>query len=140
MEPGKLVPNMSTPKPRPDLNSRIDDKRLKTFDADQGEFGLQWLNVVHCRNLGLKLDDQQLRLSIGVRHGANICVAHTCHCDEELNGRVYTVFLATKVVVASHMLLSILSKSRQGNLSTCSESSSRVECAELMANALTVLP
>ena len=63
-----------------DLISRMDDKRSKVFNAHQGKFGSQWLNVVPCKNLGLKLDDQQLRISIGLRLGANICVAHTCHC------------------------------------------------------------
>ena len=32
--------------------------------------------------LGLKLDDQQLWISIGLRLGANICVAHSCHCGK----------------------------------------------------------
>ena len=63
-----------------DLISRLDDKRSKVFDAHQGKFGSQWLNVVPCKNLGLKLDCQQLRISNGLRLGANICVAHTCHC------------------------------------------------------------
>ena len=44
----------------------------------------QWLNVVPCKNLGLKLDDQKLRISIGLRLGANICVAHTCHCGKRV--------------------------------------------------------
>ena len=67
-----------------DLISRMDDKRSKIFNAHQGKFGSQWLNVVSCKNLGLKLDDQQLRISIGLRLGANICVAHTCHCGERV--------------------------------------------------------
>ena len=45
-----------------DLISRMDDKRSKVFNAHQGKFGSQWLNVVPCKNLGLKLDDQQLRI------------------------------------------------------------------------------
>ena len=32
----------------------------------------------------MKLDDQQLRISIGLRLGANICVAHTCHCGKRV--------------------------------------------------------
>ena len=44
------------------LNCRMDDKRSKIFNAHQGTFGSQWLNVVPCKNLGLKLDDQQLRI------------------------------------------------------------------------------
>ena len=41
-----------------DLISRMDDKRSKIFNAHQGKFGSQWLNVVPCKNLDLKLDDQ----------------------------------------------------------------------------------
>ena len=36
-----------------DLISRIDDKRWKVFNAHEGKFGSQWLNVVPCQNLGL---------------------------------------------------------------------------------------
>ena len=63
-----------------ELISRMDDKRSKVFNAHQGKFGSQWLNVAPCKNLGLKLDDQQLRISIGLRLGASIFVAPTCHC------------------------------------------------------------
>ena len=67
-----------------DLISRMDDKRSKIFNAHQGNIGSQWLNVVPCKNLVLKLDDQQLRVSIGLRLVANICVAHTCHCGKRV--------------------------------------------------------
>ena len=59
----------------------MDDKRSKVFNAHQGKFGSQWLNVVPCKNLGLKLE---LRISIGLRLGANICVAHTCPCGKRV--------------------------------------------------------
>ena len=62
-----------------DLISRMDEMRSKISDAHQGKFGTRWLNVAPCKYLGLKLDAQQLRISIGLRLGANICVAHTCH-------------------------------------------------------------
>ena len=67
-----------------ELISRMDDKRSKVVNDHQGNFGSQWLNVVPCKNLGLKLDDQQLRISIGLRLGANICVLHTCHCGKRV--------------------------------------------------------
>ena len=50
----------------------MDDKRSKVFNAHHGKFGSQWLNLVPCKNLGLKLDDQQ------------IGVAHTCHCSRRV--------------------------------------------------------
>ena len=53
-------------------------------NAHQGKFVSQWLNVVPCKNVDQKLDDQQLRNSIGLRLGANICVAHTCHCGKRV--------------------------------------------------------
>ena len=43
------------------LISRMDDKRSKLFNAHQGKFRSQWLNVVPCKTLGLQLDDQLLR-------------------------------------------------------------------------------
>ena len=67
-----------------DLISRMDDKRSKVFNALQGKFESQWLNVVPCKNLGLNLDDLQLRISIGLRLGANLCVAHTCQCGKRV--------------------------------------------------------
>ena len=67
-----------------EMISRMDDKRSKVFNALQGTFGSQRLNVVPCKNLVLKLDDQQHRISIGLRLGANICVAHTCHCGKTI--------------------------------------------------------
>ena len=51
------------------LISRRDDKRSKVFNAHQGKFGSKWLNVIPSKNLGLKLDDQQLRITIGLRLG-----------------------------------------------------------------------
>ena len=63
-----------------ELISRMHDKRSNVVNAHQGKFVSQWLNVVPCKNLGLKRDDQQLRISVGLRLGANICVAHSCHC------------------------------------------------------------
>ena len=65
-------------------NSRMDGKRSKVFNAHQGIFGSQGLNVVPCKNLGLKLDDQELRISDGLRLRANICAAHTCHCGKKI--------------------------------------------------------
>ena len=88
----------------------MDDKRSKIFTALRGKFGSQWLNAVPCKNLDLKLDDQQLRISIGLRFGANICLLHTCHCGKRVERGVLMVFFAPRVLVASHvMLLSILS-------------------------------
>ena len=46
--------------------------------AFQDRFGSQWLNVIPCKNLRLKLSNQQLRIAIGLRLGSKICERHKC--------------------------------------------------------------
>ena len=61
---------------------------VKRVNAYQDPFGSTWLNVVPSKNLGLKLTDQQLRISLFLRLGAKICEKHTYSCGElvEENG------------------------------------------------------
>ena len=100
-----------------DLISRMDDKRSKVFNAHQGKVGSQWLNVVPCKNLGLKLVDQQLRISIGLRLGANICVVHTCHCGKRVERDGLHGLSCTKCAGRfSHATLNSLMKQTLGSL------------------------
>ena len=39
-----------------------------------------WLNAVPIANCGLRLDDETIRLAVGVRLGTKICHTHTCPC------------------------------------------------------------
>ena len=84
-----------------------------------GKIGSQWVNVVPWKNLGLKLDDQHLRISIGLRLGANICVAHTCHCGKKLNGTVCKVFLSAGRF-SRHATLNSVMKQTLGSLDLAS--------------------
>ena len=109
MEPKKNWTQLVFAKTAQVLISRRDDKRSNVFNAHQAQFVCQWLNIVPCKNLGLKLEDQQLRILYGLRLGADICVAHTRHCGERVERDGLQVFLAPRVLVAPHvMLLSIL--------------------------------
>ena len=88
------------------------------FNAHQGKFGSQWLNVVPCKNLGLKLDYQQLRISIGLRLEANICVAHTCHRGEKVERDGLHGLSCTKSAgrFSRHATLNSLKKQTLGSL------------------------
>ena len=101
-----------------DLISKTDDNRSKVFNIHQGKFGSQWLNVVPCKNLGLKLDDQQLRISIGLRLGANICVAHLCHCGKRVERDGLHGLSCTKSAgrFSRHATLNTLIKQTLGSL------------------------
>ena len=96
----------------------MDDKRSKVFNAHQCKFWSQWLNVVPCKNLGLKLDDQQLRISIGLRIGANIYVAHTCNCGKRFERDGLHGLFCTKSAgrFSRHATLNSLIKQTLGSL------------------------
>ena len=57
---------------------------VKRFNAFQDRFGSQWLNVIPCKNLRLKLSNQQIRIAIGLRLGSKICERHKCVCGKDV--------------------------------------------------------
>ena len=59
-----------------DLILRLEPMDVKRFNAIQDRFGFQWLNFIPCKNLRLKLSNQQLRIAIGLRLGSEICKRH----------------------------------------------------------------
>jgi hypothetical protein len=50
------------------------------FLGAQSEHSGEWLNALPIANCGLHLDDETLRLAVGVRLGTQICHIHTCPC------------------------------------------------------------
>ena len=64
------------------LTTDLDVENVKRLNAYQDPFSSDWLNVVPSKNLGLKLTDQQLRISLSFRLGAKICEKHTCRCGK----------------------------------------------------------
>ena len=78
----------------------------------------QWLNIVPCKNLGLKLDDQQLRISIGLRLGANTCFAHTCYSGRRVERDGLHGLSCTKSAgrFSRHATLNYLKKQTLGSL------------------------
>ena len=62
------------------LNSEPTD--VKSFSAGQNKFGSQWLNVILCKNLRLKLPILQLRIAIELRLGSKILKQLRCVCGK----------------------------------------------------------
>ena len=119
----------------------MDENRSKVFNAHQGIFGSQGLNIVPCKKLGLKHDDQQLRISIGLRLGANICVAHTCHYGKRVERDGFHGLSCTNSAgpFSRHSTLNSLIKQTLGSLDLPLVLKSR-GLYRLMANAHTALP
>ena len=97
-----------------ELISRMDDKRSKVFNAHHCKFGSQWPNVVPSKNLGLKFDDQQLRISIGSRLGPTFA----CRCGERVEWDGLHSLSCTKSAgrFSGHATLNSLIKQTLGSL------------------------
>ena len=67
-----------------DLSLRLEPTDVKRFNAFQNRFGSQWLNVIPCKKLRLKLSNQQLRIAIGLRLGSKMCERHKCVCGKDV--------------------------------------------------------
>ena len=67
-----------------DLILRLEPTDVERFNAFQDRFRFQWLNVIPCKNLSLKLSNQQVRIAIGLRLGSKICERHKCVCGKDV--------------------------------------------------------
>ena len=79
-----------------DLVLRLEPTDIKRFNMFQDRFGSQWLNVIPCKFLRLKLSNQQLRIAIGLRLGSKICERHKCVRKRRYRGWLAWSFLLQK--------------------------------------------
>jgi hypothetical protein len=64
------------------LGSRARARLLASRAKDSGA----WLNVLPISSLGLRMDDDTIRVAVGLRLGAPLCRPHTCqHCGAEVD-------------------------------------------------------
>ena len=64
--------------------SKFDCKRLKCYT---GKFQSSWLNALPSVPLGLKLSNEQLRISLATRLGSKVCEPHVCKCGAQVDER-----------------------------------------------------
>jgi hypothetical protein len=59
------------------LTSELDQARLRAaFSPHSGD----WLNAPPLTCVGLRLDDETLRIAVGLRLGSQLCLPHVCPC------------------------------------------------------------
>ena len=68
------------------LESAPDDLSLARLLAAHTRESGAWLNVLPVSALGLRMDDDTVRIAIGLRLGAPLCLPHVCHhCGAEVD-------------------------------------------------------
>ena len=64
------------------MTLKLEPIEVKRLNVCQNKLGLQWLNVIPCKNLKLKLSNQQLRIAIELLPCSKICEKHRCVCKK----------------------------------------------------------
>ena len=75
-----------------------------------------WLKAIPLTAVGLKLDDEAVRIAVGLRLGGNVCEVHTCPCGAAVDSRG-THGLACKFSAGRHSRHSQLNDLVQRSLS-----------------------
>jgi hypothetical protein len=55
--------------------------------AVQAEHSGDWLHAWPISSCGLRLDDEAIRIAVGLRLGVNLCAPHTCPCGAQVDAR-----------------------------------------------------
>ena len=64
-----------------------DEYSKARLQASSAPHAGDWLKVVPVSALGLRLDDEGLRIAVGLRLGSNICSPFTCGCGSKVDAR-----------------------------------------------------
>ena len=84
------------------LNSVSDAKtKARLLSVASSESGV-WLGALPVPSLGTKIDNESLRLALGLQLGVPIVVEHTCICGAVVDVMVLMVCLAGVVVAVFH--------------------------------------
>jgi len=55
-----------------------------------------WLLSVPIANCGLRLDDEAVRVAVGMRLGVSLCVPHKCRCGAEVDAQARHAMISRK--------------------------------------------
>ena len=67
------------------INAEDEEERARLLAVSTKESGA-WLRALPVTALGLRMDDNTVRVAVGLRLGTRVCGAHTCkHCSAEVN-------------------------------------------------------
>jgi len=70
--------------------------QLASFLAASFPHGEDWLYAIPISSCGLRLDDEAVRVEVGLRHGLSLCVPQKCHCDSSVDVQGLYSFVCKK--------------------------------------------
>ena len=66
---------------------RADPYSKARFSAASDRLSGAWLNACPITACGLRLDDNAIRIAVGIRLGINLCTPHVCQCGQLVDAR-----------------------------------------------------
>jgi Reverse transcriptase (RNA-dependent DNA polymerase) len=69
------------------LASATDDYSKARLRAVASPHAGDWLKTIPSPSLGLRLDDEGMRIAVGLRIGANLCMPFVCACGAQVDAR-----------------------------------------------------
>ena len=67
-----------------------------SFLAASTQHSGDWLFALPIASSGLKLDDEAVRVTVGLRRGPDLCESHQCHCGAVVDARGLHSFVCKK--------------------------------------------
>ena len=67
-------------------SSLVEPSQRARFLAAQALHSGDWLLALPNANCGLRLDNEAVRVAVGMRLGLSLCVPHNCHCGSPRHG------------------------------------------------------
>ena len=77
-------------------NNNNNNNNKASFLAASSQHSGDWLFALPIASLGLKLDDEAVRVAVGLRLGLDLCVPHECHCGSMVDARGVHSFVRKK--------------------------------------------
>jgi len=78
-----------------------------------------WLFALPITSCGLGLDDEAVRVAVGLRLGLNLCVPHQCRCGSAVDAREASTASSTNELLARHRDIVPAEAERSGNPCLC---------------------
>ena len=69
------------------LSSAADSHHRATLLAASAPHSGDWLHALPISSCGLRLDDESIRVAVGLRLGVNLCEPHPCPCGSLVDSR-----------------------------------------------------
>jgi len=63
------------------------------FLAATSRHSADWLFALPIASCGLRIDDEAVRIAIGVRLGLQLCIPHRCHCGSQVDAHARHSFI-----------------------------------------------